>query len=338
MRTSLGVVVAVVLMLLACWAYTSFESVAIARRFPPRGRFVDIGGGVKLHYTERLPAGPPRATVLLLHGASGNQADVMVPLGDRLASAGFRVLAFDRPGHGWSDRPDGEDDSWPNRQADLLLQGLAAIGVDEAIVLGHSWGGALAAEFALDHPAFTRGLVLLSPVLYPWSTGIAWYYGPAASRWLGPVFTHTLTLPVGRLLLPAGIAEVFTPQQPPDDFAERTGVALVLRPPEFAANAEDVYHLHEFVTRLGPRIPDIVMPTALVAGDGDVIAPSGFHSGRAAREIRGATLTMLHGRGHSPHWSDPDVVVAAVESVATRIERQRAAAADHGAGVPAVAR
>ena len=333
MKISLGVVLALAIVLLACWAYTTFESAAIARRFPPQGSFVDIGGGVKLHYTERLPAGPVRDTVLLLHGASGNQADLMVPLGDRLAARGFRVLAFDRPGHGWSDRPDGEADSWPNRQADLILQGLARIGVHRAIVLGHSWAGSLAAEIALDHPDVTRGLVLLSPVLYPWPTGLAWYYGPAASRWLGPAFTHTLTLPVGRLLLPAGIAEVFTPQRPPADFAARTGVALVLRPDEFAANAEDVFHLHEYTTRLGPRIPDIDVPTALVAGDGDVIAPSGFHAGRAAREIRGATLTILHGRGHSPHWSDPDVVVAAVDGVETRIEREAAAKRD--ASVPA---
>ena len=337
MKSSLGVALTLGLVLLACWAYTAFESAAIARRFPPQGRFVEIGGGMKLHYTEKLPDGPPRATVLLLHGASGNQADLMVPLGDRLAARGFRVLAFDRPGHGWSDRPDGEDDSWPNRQAEIILDGLGRLGVHEAIVIGHSWAGALAAEFALDHRDFTRGLVLLSPVLYPWTTGLAWYYGPAASRWLGPVFTHTLTLPVGRLLLPAGIAEVFTPQRPPQDFAERTGVAMVLRPPEFAANAEDVFHLHEYTTRLGPRIPDITVPTALVAGDGDVIAPSGFHAGRAAREIRGATLTLLHGRGHSPHWSDPDVVVTAVESVATRIERDTAAA-DRGTGAPAAVR
>jgi len=319
----LGVVATVALLAVSGWVYTIWQTGVIERRFPPVGAFVDIGGGGRLHYTERDPSGPARATVLLLHGASGNQADLMVPLGDRLAARGFRVLAFDRPGHGWSDRPDGEEaDSSPSRQADLILRGLDAIGVRHAIVLGHSWSGALAANFALDHPDFTQGIVLLSPVLYPWPTGIAWYYGPAASRWLGPAFTRVATLPVGQLLLPAGVAEVFSPQAPPPGFAERTGVELVLRPDEFENNAADVFHLHAFVSHQGPRMPEITVPTALVAGDSDLIAPAGFHAGRAVREIPGATFTMLEGRGHSPQWSDPDIVVSAVDAVAKRIEHR----------------
>ena len=78
-------------------------------------------------------------------------------------------------------------------------------------MVGHSWSGALAADFALDHPEFTDGLVLLSPVLYPWSTGIAWYYGPVTAPWFGPVFTHGAVLPLGLMSLEAGVAEVFAP-------------------------------------------------------------------------------------------------------------------------------
>ena len=255
---------------------------------------------------------------MLLHGASGNQADLMVPLGAPLAARGFRVQDFDRPGHGWSDRPDGEEgDASPARQAVLIAEGLHRLGVADAIVVGHSWSGALAAVFALDHRDVTGGIVLLSPVVYPWPTGIEWYYGPAASRWLGPAFTHVVTLPVGQLLLPAGVASVFSPQPVPPHFAERTGVELVLRADEFENN--DLFHLHAFVTELGPRLPGIAIPTAIVAGDGDTIAPAYFHGVRLAREVRGATIDLLHGRGHSPQWSDPGVVVAAIVSVADRM-------------------
>ncbi len=311
----------------AGWLYTLWQTAAIERRFPPRGAFVTIGGGARLHYTERRPEGAPRGTVVLLHGASGNQADLMVPLGDRLAARGFQVLAFDRPGHGWSDRPDGEeDDSSPARQADLIGEGLTRLGVRNAIVVGHSWSGALAAVFALDHRDVTGGAVLLSPVVYPWPTGIEWYYGPAASRWLGPAFTRIVTLPVGQFLLPAGIASVFSPQPAPPDFAERTGVELVLRPVEFENNATDVFHLHDFVTGLGPRLPGIAVPVALVAGDSDTVAPASFHAERMAREVPGATIALLPGRGHSPQWSDPEVVVAAVEAVAGRMAPRSAVA------------
>ncbi len=327
MRLSLGVAIGVALVMLLGWAYTGWQTSVLDRRYPPEGAFVDIGDGARLHYTERKPVGVERAVVLLLHGASGNQADVMLPLGDRLAAAGFRVLAFDRPGHGWSDRPDGRGDASPARQAVLIRRGLDQLGVRHAIVLGHSWSGALAASFALDQSDFTQGLVLVSPVLYPWSGGVAWYYGPAVSTWFGPLFTHTFTLPIGQMLMPAGVAEVFAPQPAPAGFVEMTGVSLVLRPSEFVDNADDVDQLLAFVTAQGPRMPNIAVPTAIVAGSGDRIVSPSIHAEHAAQDIAGSTLTILPGRGHSPHWTDPDVVVAAVGLVAARMKRSVSATA-----------
>ncbi|HEX4769023.1 MAG TPA: alpha/beta hydrolase [Lichenihabitans sp.] len=299
--------------------FTWREARAIGRAYPPVGAFVALPGGARLHYTERLPRGEVGETVLLLHGASGNQADVMLPLGDRLAAKGFRVLAVDRPGHGWSDRPDGEADASPARQAELILAALRQIGVDRAIVVGHSWSGALAADLALDHRDFTRGLVLLSPVLYPWPSGVAWYNHVATWPWIGPLFTHLLTMPVGLLSIQGGVAEVFAPQAAPSDYAARTGVYLVLRPAEFTANAQDVLHLHDFVAAQGPRMPTIAVPTAIVVGDGDTVVSPDIHSRHAARDIPGATLVMLPGIGHSPHWADPDRVVEVIADVARKV-------------------
>ncbi len=316
-----GLLLAVAIGVLFTW----WEAGVIARRFPAKGAYTDVGG-VRIHYTERLPMGTPRRTIVLLHGASGNQADVMLPLGDKLAALGFRVIAPDRPGHGWSDRPDGAADASPARQAVLLRQALGSIGVDRAIVVGHSWSGALAAEFAVDQPGFTDGLVLLSPVLYPWSTGIAWYYGPVTTPVVGTAFVNLLTLPMGLLLMPAGVAEVFNPQPAPPDFIARSGVELVLRPSEFVANAEDVSGLLSFVTEQSPHWREIGEPTAIVVGDGDRVVSPRIHALHAAKEIPGATLMLLKSVGHSPHWADPDAVVAAIVSVSDRIDAKLRAA------------
>lgn len=313
--------------LLGGWIFTWWQAGVVARVYHPAGALVVLGGGARIHYTERRPSGTPRATIVLLHGASGNQADVMLPLGDRLAALGFRVIAPDRPGHGWSDRLDGAADASPALQAQILLRAVEAIGVSHAIVVGHSWSGALAADFALDHAEFTDGLVLISPVLYPWPGGIAWYYDPVTMPWLGPVFTHVLTMPLGLLSLKAGVAEVFAPQSPPPDFAERTGLYLVLRPSEFTANAQDVHGLHAFATAQGPRMTQIAVPTAIVAGDEDRVVSSQIHAVRAAKEIPGASLRLLHGVGHSPHWADPDSVVAAIVDVADRVRARAPVAA-----------
>lgn len=297
--------------------FAQVETARIERFNPPQGHFVPIGAA-RLHYTERAAQGLERGTVLLLHGASGNQADVMLALGDRLAARGFRVIAPDRPGHGWSDRPDGEADASPARQAVLIRQGMAAIGVRHAIVLGHSWSGALAVDFALDQADFTDGLVLVAPVTHPWPGGIAWYYGPAASPLVGPAFTRLVALPVGLLSLPAGIAAVFAPVAAPPDYAARTELSLLLRPGEFMANAQDVAHLLAFVEAQAPRMPTIRVPTAIVTGDHDSVVITRLHSFGSLRDIPGATIRVLAGVGHSPHWADPDAVVDAVLEVARR--------------------
>ena len=306
----------------AVWLFTWWQTRVIERAYPPSGSFVALEDGSRIHYTERRPVGPERATVLLLHGASGNQADMMLALGDRLAALGFRVVAPDRPGHGWSDRPDGAVEAWPARQADVLRAAMSRIGVERAIVVGHSWSGALAADFALDQPDFTQGLVLISPVLYPWSTGIAWYYTPVTTPWFGPLFTSSVTVPLGLMALDAGMREVFAPQSPPDRYAERTGLYLLLRPAEFMANAQDVHGLLAFVTEQAPRLQTIRRPTAIVTGDSDRIVSPTIHSERGAREIPGATLTLLPGTGHSPHWAAPDRVVDAIVDVARRSEQE----------------
>ena len=317
LRVVISLVLTVILLIGASGLYSALEVRRIARAFPPEGLFVTLPWG-RLHYTERVPEGVARSTVILLHGASGNQADLMQPLGERLAKAGFRVVAFDRPGRGWSDRPDGAADASPARQAVLIREAAERLGIDHAIVLGHSWAGALAVNFALDQADFTDGLVLVSPVTHPWSTGIAWYYAPAASPWIGPLLTHTVALPVGEALIGAGIRQVFAPEQTPDGFAERTALPLLFRPDDFTANAQDVAALLAFVQTQAPREPQIRVPTAIVTGDTDHVAFYQLHSVASAKAIPGATLKVLPGVGHSPHWTHPEAVVQAVIDVWSR--------------------
>eukprot|EP01037_Dinobryon_pediforme_P006994 gene6994-7063_t len=298
-------------------AFTELRSSQISKANPPQGEFIAIAGG-HLHLVDLRPVGHERGTILLLHGASGNLADMIGPLAPGLLAAGFRVIAPDRPGHGWSDRPDGQQDASPARQGEIIIEALNTMNIHTAIVVGHSWSGALATNMALDHKAFTQGLVLLSPVTHPWPGGIAWYYAPASSTLFGWLFTHTLTLPAGLMTMPAAIREVFSPQMPPDNFIEQTGVSLVLRPDEFRANAQDVEGLFDFVSMQSPRLGEITAPTAIIAGDSDRVVLTSIHSVQTQRQIAGSTLEIETNVGHSPHHSVPDKVVAAILAVAVR--------------------
>lgn len=299
------------------FAFTFWQAKRLEARYPPAGGLVDAGEEI-VHLVERPAIGPERGAVLLVHGASGNHADMMGALGAPLAALGFRVLAVDRPGHGWSSRRSGRRLSSPLRQAALIRAALAGRGVTQAIVVVHSLAGALGLAMALEAPAFTRALVLLAPVSHPWPGGVDWRYKAAASPWLGWWFCRLIVLPAGLMTMVAGVRSVFAPNPPPARYIEATRLALVLRPAHFLANAQDVVDLKGFVTALAPRYGEIRAPTAILTGDRDGVVYAHIHSAGCARDIPGATLSALEGIGHSPHHSAPKDVVAAILEVERR--------------------
>lgn len=306
----------VVIGLVALLGATFIGTRLIERGYPPMGHFVEVDGG-RLHVVEMgAPDAPP---VLLLHGASGNLGDLKLALGDRLAER-YRVILIDRPGHGWSDRPQGDAGASPATQAALIHQAMTRIGVRRPIVLGHSWSGALATAYALAFPDDVGGLVLLAPVTHRWPGGIGAINHVIAAPLIGPLIAYTLIMPSGYLLLAPGTNSVFAPQAPPPDYAARTGVAMLLRPREFIANARDLDVLKECVTRQSPRYGEIKVPVSIVAGDRDPIVYTDVHSRAIARQLPQARLTVLPGIGHMVHYAAPDEVIRAVDEVAARAQ------------------
>ena len=304
----------------------------IEARHPRIGDLVDIGPGA-IHCVETPARGRERGVVALVHGASGNFADLHVALAEPLADLGFRVIAVDRPGHGWSERlaPRREASS-PERQAEWIRQSLARRGVERAIVVVHSLAGVLGLSLALNSPAFVRGLVLLAPLSHPWPGGVEFYYRVAAAPIVGPLFNWLVVPWVGPMLMPGGVKSVFEPQPTPPDYVERTGLKLVLRPWHFRANAEDVVDIEAHVGRLHKRYAEISIPTTVVSGDKDGVVYPYLHSTGCARDIPGASLKLLQGVGHSPHYADPDAVIAAILEIEARSEGGRGGEAGEQVG------
>jgi pimeloyl-ACP methyl ester carboxylesterase len=316
-----------VALILAIGAVATFViSLVIERRYPPLGHFVQIGGG-RLHYIETIPQGHEvQGTVVLLHGASSNAADSMLALGQALSER-YRVIAFDRPGHGWSDRIAGAEAASPAKQAALIAEALRKLDVHGATIVGHSWGGAVVPNFALDHTDVTGAIVILSGVTHPWPGGkISWYYTPATS-WLGRLFTRTFTTPVGALLMNTMTKAVFAPQEPPAGYTDAARIPVVLRPAVFQANAEDVAGLYDAVAAQSPRYKEIRMPAVVIGGDADHIVWTDLHARSFARDVPGAKLIVLPGIGHMPHHVAKEIAVAEIERVT---ERTAGLAAAHG--------
>src|SRR5258708_11772315 len=107
----------------------------------------------------------------------------------------------------------------------MIDEALQKLGVGPAIVVVHSWAGALGLRMALDYPNRVAGLVLLAPVAYPWPGGVGRYNEVVTTPVLGPLLAYTITLPLGALLAEAGARGAFLPQTMPDGFVENTATS-----------------------------------------------------------------------------------------------------------------
>lgn len=297
----------------------------IERRNPPSGQFAEVRG-TRLHFVH-MPAGPAAdlPPVVFIHGASGNLRDQMLPLRPLLEGRAD-LLFVDRPGHGWSGRGPA-DNATIDGQARTISALLEYLEIGRAIVVGHSFGGAVAAALALAEPERVRGLVFLSAATHPWpGGGTSWYYSLTAMPVVGRIFAETIAWPGGVLRMAAAADCVFAPNPVPQHYARDAAIGLVLRPPAFRNNAIDVAGLFDHVARTQPRYGGIAVPAVVISGDRDTVVYEEIHSVGLARDIPGAELVWVRNMGHKPDWIAPDLVVAAIEKVAGR-ERDLGAAA-----------
>lgn len=285
----------------------------IERLHPPRGRFVDAGG-VRQHVVELGPepgasgAAPP---IVLIHGAGCNLEDMRLALGGRLALR-HRVILIDRAGLGHSARRG--RGSAPAYQAAVLRDLLDRLGVARAVVVGHSWGGALAAAFALDQPQRVAGLILLAPPLYPHLRRMTRLYAAFATPVLGPIYARTLALPLGALFIGMALASAFLPQLPPPSYLRRSAALLLLRPATFLANARDVADLKGHLAVQAARYATLAAPTTVMTGSRDMVVPPRDHAEAFAVAVPRARLVILPGIGHMLHHVATEKVVAEIEA------------------------
>ncbi|MGB8140593.1 MAG: alpha/beta hydrolase, partial [Pseudolabrys sp.] len=202
------------------------------RRNPPTGRFITIDG-VRLHYVERGTGRP----LVLLHGNGSMIQDFESSGLVDLAAKKYRVIAFDRPGFGHSDRP--RSTVWtPEAQADLLNAALVKMGVSQPLVLGHSWGTLVAVALALNYPRNVRALILASGYYYPTVRADVLVLSPPALPLVGDVLSHTISPILGRLLWPLFLRKIFGPNPVPKKFAGFPE-GMAMRPSQIRAAAAE---------------------------------------------------------------------------------------------------
>jgi pimeloyl-ACP methyl ester carboxylesterase len=275
---------------------------------PPAGQFVTVDG-VRLHYLQR-GSGP---IVVLLHGNGATSLDFELSgLIDVLAQH-YTVIAFDRPGFGYSERP--RTTIWtPAEQAALLGKALRELDIHKAVVLGHSWGTLVALAMAMDNPNLVRGLVLLSGYYYPSPRAdVALLSGPAVPV-LGDVMRYTVSPLLGRLIWPAFVKRIFSPRAMAESFGDWPKW-LSLRPSQLrAAGAESALMIPSAAT-LRHRYAEIAMPVTIFSGAGDKLATHEHNAERLHRELPNSQLHTVQDAGHMLHYVAQDDIAHAVRDI-----------------------
>ena len=276
--------------------------------YPAMGRLLPVEG--RMIHVWQTGEGPD---LVLIHGASANMREFAHGLAPRLARR-FRVTLMDRPGMGWSDPPETDD---PAEQARLLRGAASQLGLRDPLLLGHSYGGAIALAWALQ--GGTRGLVLLSGVSMPWEAGLGLWYRLTANPALRSLLVPLVSAYATRGQVDRSIAGIFAPQAAQPNYTGMSGIALTLRRRVLAINSRQINGLLRHIRAMIRLYPQLTLPIEVLHGDRDSIVPHHVHAEPVTTALPDARLTLLPGVGHMPHQTHPEAVEAAVLRLAARV-------------------
>ncbi len=276
---------------------------------PPIGRFITVDG-VRLHYIDKGKGD----VVTLIHGNLTLAEDFLLSgIVDKLAER-YRVIVFDRPGFGYSERP---HRVWsPSAYAELLQKAFLQLDVDRLTVVSHSLASLIALDLALQHPSLVEGLVLIGGYFYPTARADVFMMSFTAVPGLGDLMRYTISPPMTRLFLPGVVRWLFSPAPVTQRFEQGFPDSFAARPKQIGAEAEDSVLMVASAMKLQDRYRELKLPIVIMAGDGDKMVDFDRQSRRFHEDVPQSELIVVPGAGHMVHHTAPDKVVAAVDRVA----------------------
>jgi pimeloyl-ACP methyl ester carboxylesterase len=310
LKIVLGVAAAIVVLLVVAFVALQRPDIPFAtleaKYASPASRFMDLPGGLHVHYRDQgNPKGPP---IVLVHGFSAS-LQTWEPWVARLGPH-YRVVSLDLPGHGLTRAPSTYQMS-SDHFAEVIDQLAQKLDLGPYVVVGNSMGGGAAWALALRHPDHLRGLVLVDSVGWPMR-------GQNTSS---PLIFKILAHPLGRALLRDLDTRPLAKSGLEAAYVDKSLVtpALVDRYVELsrAPGHRDIL-LNGQGRGGGERIAAqtfqaIHTPTLVMHGQVDALIP--VSSGRAlAAAIPGAKLIVYPGVGHVPMEQIPDRSAADLEA------------------------
>lgn len=294
----LGLLVFLLLCGLGLFAYTLTWKRRAERAVPPRGAFTRISTG-RLHYLD-VGKGP---VIFLIHGLGGQMGNFDCGLIDNLAKD-HRVIAIDRPGMGWSERPLTAPCS-PADTAALMFEIMDKLEVTAPLVVGHSLGGAIALNMAVQRPERMRGLALLAPLTLPAGRPAEIFDGLRMNsdlvRWL---VSWTFAAPAAMRQSAAVLEQLYSPEEMPPNAPVQGGALLTLRPSHFYHTSRDYMSSGEGLEELSRKYADLTVPVRLLYGTGDRILDPQIHGAKLVGRHPQIGLKLIEG-GHMLPLTQP---------------------------------
>lgn len=291
--------------------FNLYRARAAEKKRPPEGAFIEEDG-VRLHYVEK-GSGP---ALILLHGNGAMLQDFEISGLMDEAARHYRVIAFDRPGFGYRERP--RRTVWtPANQARLIFKAAQALGARNPVVVGHSWATLVALAAALDHPGQIAGLVLLSGYYFPSARpDVLLFSGPAVPV-LGDMMRFTAAPLAARAIASTMFKAMFSPAPVPKRF-DHWPVELAIRPSQLRASAADTAMMVAAAAKLQKRYGELRLPVTIIGGEADKISHFDEQSKILHETLSGSELIAIPKEGHMFHYSASERIVAAVDRIVSR--------------------
>ena len=262
-------------------------------------------------------------TLLLLNGGPGLSSDHLRAPHQPLTRRGWRVVIHDQLGTGASDKPDDPSLWTMARYVHEVETVRRALDLGSVHLLGHSWGGWLAIEYALHHPDTVKSLVLADtcadiPHLVSEAANLKQALGAETAAMMAACERE------GRFDDPSYLAAV--------NALDRRHVFTLAERPEPSLRSMETFNLAIYQAMQGPneyvftgnlkdwsRINDLgrlTMPVLIVAGRHDVMTPACV--ARMAANLPDVEVAMFENSSHVPHYEENEAYIDAVSAFLDR--------------------
>lgn len=282
----------------------------------PGGRILDLAGG-KIEVVDRGPRqGSP---IVLVHcfSCAINWWDRMMPRLDRT----HRVLAVDLLGHGGSEKPT-SGYTIPH-QADLVAQAMARLGVDDAVIVGHSLGGSVVTALAEQSPQLVRKVMIIDTP--PSHKGDS--LGFVAKLGFAPVIGELFWRAKPDFAVKKGLEVAFAPGfDVPDEFVEdvdRMTYSSYHDSPEGSDDYSSEEPLDQRMAKSGKPL------MVLMGAEEQIVNDPAERLAEYRRTVPGVKTRLIAGSGHSPNVEKPALTAALLLKFA---KASRSAKTSHRAG------